>query len=127
LTKSSLPPERGEQEHASRLPTPTVDDRYARILADDLGCKVSTARTCFIHEPVSRALEVRAWAFKHAPDSPEKRAKLILGWAKRRKAGAFRDQDAEAEKEIARRIAAYWREHPDRLAETLREAMNGAA
>jgi hypothetical protein len=62
------------------------------------------------------------WAFKHAPNTPGKRAKLILMWAKRREAGAFRKHsDEDAEQEIAR----YWSEHPDKLAETLRKAMNG--
>jgi hypothetical protein len=102
-------------------PTPTVDDRYARILSEDLGCKVTTARTCFIGEPVARALKVREWAFRRAPSNPEKRSRLIIEWAKRRGAGAFR-QDDDAEREIAQAIARYWAEHPDKLAETLRAA-----
>ena len=106
-----------------------VDGRYARLLADDLGVKETTARTAFIGEPQRRALGVVTWVFKHAPDSPEERAKMILAWAKKRGAGAFREDseasDEDAEREIARRIARYWSEHPDRLAETLREAMNG--
>jgi hypothetical protein len=104
---------------------PVVDAKYAKLLADDLGCKVSTARTAFIGEPVSRALKVREWAFDKAPDSPERRARLIIGWARRRGAGAFRKDD-DAEREIARRIAEYWRQHPEQLARTLREATNGA-
>jgi hypothetical protein len=104
-----------------------VDGRYAELLAEDLGVKVTTARTAFIGEPQRRALGVVAWAFKHAPDSPEKRAKMILAWAKRRRAGAFR-QDEDAERFFARKIAEYWSQHPDRLAQTLREALdNGAA
>lgn len=101
-----------------------VDGRYAALIAEDLGVKVSTARTAFIGEPQKRALGVMAWAFKHAPDDPEKRARMILCWAKKREAGAFR-QDDDAEREIARAIAAYWVEHPGRLAEVLRES--GAA
>jgi hypothetical protein len=102
-----------------------VDGRYARLLAEDLGVKETTARTAFIGEPQKRALGVVAWAFKHAADDPQKRAKMILLWAKRRGAGAFR-QDDDAEKELARRIAEYWRQHPEQLARTLREATNGA-
>jgi hypothetical protein len=102
-----------------------VDDRYARLLADDLGVKLTTARTAFIGEPVARALKVREWAFRRAPNSPEKRARLIIEWAKRQGAGAFRQDDEAAEREIARRIAAYWIERPEQLAQTLREAMNG--
>ena len=103
-----------------------VDDRYVRLLAEDLGVKETTAYRAFIGEPQKKALGVVAWAFDHAPDDPGKRARLILMWARKREAGAFRKQgDEDAEREIARRIARYWSEHPDRLAETLREAMNG--
>jgi hypothetical protein len=105
-----------------------VDGRYARLLAEDLGVKETTARTAFIGEPQRRALGVVAWAMKHAPDSPERRARMILLWARKRQAGAFRqDDDRDAEREIARRIAEYWSRNPERLAQTLREAMNGAA
>ena len=117
---------RGKHEDGDARPSTrelVADAAFCELLAEDLGVKVSTARTAFIHEPVARALKVREWAFEKAPHSAEKRAKLILGWAKRRKAGAFRDQDAEAEKEIARRIACYWQQNPERLAETLRAAM----
>jgi hypothetical protein len=99
-----------------------VDGRYAKLLAEDLGVKVTTARTAFIGEPQRRALGVVAWAFKHAPEDPGKRARMILSWAKKRRAGAFRQADGDAEREIARRIAEYWREYPEALAETLREA-----
>jgi hypothetical protein len=103
-----------------------VDGRYVRLLAEDLGVEETTAHRAFIGEPQKRALGVVAWAFDHAPDNPGKRAKLILMWAKKREAGAYRKQGNEdAEREIARRIARYWSEHPDSLAETLREAMNG--
>ena len=105
-----------------------VDGRYAELLAEDLGVKVTTARTAFIGEPQRRALGVVAWAFKHAPDSPEKRAEMVIAWAKKRRAGAFR-QDPDAERDIARRIGEYWAKHPDKLADVLREALdeNGAA
>ncbi len=101
-----------------------MDGRYARLLAEDLGVKETTARTAFIGEPQRRALGVVAWAMKHAPDSPQKRARMILMWAKKRRAGAFRD-DEDAEREIARRIAEHWQRNPEQLAQTLREAMNG--
>ena len=99
-----------------------VDGRYAELLAEDLGVKVTTARTAFIGEPQRRALGVIAWAFKHEPDSPERRARMVLSWARKRGAGAFR-RDEDAERDIARQIAAYWIEHPDRLAETLHDAL----
>ena len=120
MTETSLPRTPGKHPPSTR--EILVDGRYAELLAEDLGVKVTTARTAFIGEPQRRALGVVAWAMERAPDSPEKRAKLILAWAKKRGAGAFR-QDEDAERYFARKIAEYWLEHPDRLAETLREAM----
>jgi len=99
-----------------------VDGRYAELLAEDLGVKVTTVRTAFIGEPQKRAVSVVAWAFEHAPDDPGKRAEMILAWARKRRAGAFR-QDPDAERDIARRIGEYWAKHPDRLAETLSAAL----
>ncbi len=99
-----------------------VDDRYAELLAEDLGCKVTTARTAFWGEPQKRALGVVEWAFKHEPDDAERRAKMVLGWARKRQAGAFRDTE-ESEREIAEAMARYWLEHPERLAETLKAAL----
>ncbi len=122
-TESVAPPARRttpEQQAIER--EIVVDHRYAELLAEDLGCKVTTARTCFWGEPQKRALGVVAWAFKHEPDSPERRAKMILAWARKRKAGAFK-QDEDAEKEIAQAVAAYWMEHPSKLAETLKAAL----
>jgi hypothetical protein len=78
-------------------PPPVVDAKYAKLLAADIGCKVTAARTAFIGEPVARALKVREWAFRRAPNSPEKRARLIIEWAKRQGAGAFK-QDPDAER-----------------------------
>ncbi len=130
MSEVSVPRESGKRDHASPPSTReiVVDGRYAELLAEDLGVKVTTARTAFIGEPQRRALGVVAWAFKHAPDSPEKRAEMVVAWAKKRRAGAFR-QDPDAERDIARRIGEYWAKHPDKLADVLREALaeNGAA
>ncbi len=109
-------------KHPPRTREIVVDDRYAELLAEDLGCKVTTARTCFWGEPQKRALGVVEWALRHEPDDPEKRSRMVLAWAKKRQAGAFR-QDVDAEKEIAQAVAAYWMEHPDKLAETLKAAL----
>ena len=121
MVEASVPRTPGKHPPSTR--EVVVDGRYARLLADDLGVKLTAARTAFIGEPVGRAMQVRDWAFAKAPESPEKRAKLILGWAKRKGAGAFRQDDEDAERQIARQIAAYWREHPEKLAEVLRESM----
>jgi hypothetical protein len=113
-----VPEGRGKHPPSSR--EIVVDSRYAELLAEDLGVKVPTARTAFIGEPQRRAVGVVAWAFKHAPDSPEKRAKMILCWAKKRRAGAFA---GDSERYFAEQIGKYWMENPDKLAETLHAAL----
>jgi hypothetical protein len=118
----SAPGGRGKHPPSSR--EIVVDDRYAELLAENLGVKVTTARTAFIGEPQKRAVGVVAWAFEHAPDSPEKRAKMILAWAKKRRAGAFRE---DPERYFAEAIGRYWMENPDKLAEVLREALGDGA
>ncbi|CAA9278070.1 MAG: hypothetical protein AVDCRST_MAG93-3006 [uncultured Chloroflexia bacterium] len=113
---------KGDQASPPSTREMVADAAFCEVLAQDLGVKVTTARTCFIGEPQKRALEVIAWVFKHAPDSREKRAKMCLSWAKKRKAGAFRDPE-DAEKELAQAVAEYWTRHPERLAQTLKEAL----
>ncbi len=99
-----------------------ADAAFCEVIAEDLGCKTTTARTAFIGEPKVRCIRVIEWALRHEPDDAEKRSKMILAWAKKRQAGAFR-QDVDAEKEIAQAVAAYWMEHPSKLAETLKAAL----
>lgn len=117
-----------------------VDERYAALLAEDLGVKLTTAKTAFLGEPCKRALGVMAWAMEHEPHDPEKRAKMILAWAKKRRAGAFSEAaqdftgaampamkngsngDGERENEVlARIIVEYWVEHPQRFVALLDE------
>lgn len=109
-----------------------VDDRFAEVLAEDLGIKPTTARTAFIGEPKVRAIRVSEWALRHQPDSPEKRAKMVLAWARKRKAGAFREddqdetlngvleQEGERFERLAEALARMWVEHPASLAEAIR-------
>ena len=99
-----------------------ADAAFCAVIAEDLGVKTTTARTCFIGEPKVRCIRVVEWALRHEPDDPEKRSKMILAWARKRKAGAFK-QDVDAEKEIAQAVAEYWTRHPDKLAETLKAAL----
>jgi hypothetical protein len=80
-----------------------VDDRYAEILADELGVKITTARTAFIGEPQRRASEISGWALDNSADAAE-RARMILAWARKHRRGAFREvSDAEFRRSIARR------------------------
>jgi hypothetical protein len=81
----------------------TVDDRYARILAEELGVKITTARTAFIGEPQRRASEISGWALDNGADAAE-RARMILAWARKYRRGAFREvSDAEFRRSISRR------------------------
>lgn len=68
----------------------TVDARYAEILADELDVKVSTARAAFIGEPRREASAISGWALDNS-DDPAERARMILAWAKKHRAGAFRE------------------------------------
>ncbi len=84
----------------------TVDNRYAEILADELGIKISTARAAFIGEPQRRASEISGWALDNT-DDPAERAKMVLAWAKKRRAGAFREtSDGEFLRTVNRRRVA---------------------
>jgi hypothetical protein len=81
----------------------TVDARYVEILAEELGVKITTARTAFIGEPQRRASEISGWALDNGADAGE-RSRMILSWARKHRAGAFREvSDAEFRRSIARR------------------------
>jgi hypothetical protein len=81
----------------------TVDTRYAEILADELGVKVTTARTAFIGEPQRQASEISGWALDNSED-PQERGRMVIAWAKKQRAGAFREvSDAEFRRSISRR------------------------
>ncbi len=130
--KSVAPPEdrRARRTEDASSPPPSTrelvaDAAFCEVLAQDLGLKVSTVRTALISEPKVRCIRVVEWLLRTEPDDAERRGKVLIWWAKKRKAGTFRDPDEDAEREIARRIALYWQQNPERLAETLREAMNG--
>lgn len=68
MAENSLPGGASMHDDGRRLPTTRreirVDDRYARLLADDLEVKETTARAAFIGEPLRRALGVVGWAHK---------------------------------------------------------------
>jgi hypothetical protein len=118
-----------------------ADDAFCRLLADDLQVKFPTAKTAFLDEPKVRCIRVVEWALRHQPDDPEQRARMILGWAKKRRAGAFREDDGDDtsiagifDKEqdrferLAEALAAMWVEHPESLAKAIRaleESRNG--
>jgi len=110
-----------------------ADDAFCRLLASDLGVKVTTAKTCFLEEPKVRAIRVTEWALRHQPDDAERRARMCIAWAKKRKAGAFRedksndtslagifDREGERFERLAEALAQMWVEHPESLADAIR-------
>lgn len=120
-----------------------VDDRFAGVLAEDLGLKPSTVRTALIGEPKVRAIRVVEWAQRNAPDDAEHRGRILIWWAKKHRAGAFREAEGEDLSDVlgrederferlAEALARMWTEHPESLAgaiKALEQARNrnGAA
>ena len=136
MGKTTIPRGRGKHEDGDAHPSTralTVDRRFAEVLAEDLGLKVRPVRIALEGEPKVRAVRVSEWAMRNAPDDLEHRAKLLLWWAKKRKAGAFRedkggdtsladifDQEQDRFERLAEALAAMWVEHPESLAEAIR-------
>ncbi len=110
-----------------------ADDAFCALIAEDLGVKHTTAKTVFLDEPKVRALRVVEWALRQQPDDAEKRAKMVLAWAKKRRAGAFRedkgddtsladifDREEERFRGLAEALAEMWVKHPESLAAAIR-------
>jgi hypothetical protein len=104
-----------------------------------MGIKVSTARTAFVGEPTTQVLRIVGWAMDKSED-PAERSRMVLGWAKKRKAGAFRspsdeyvslagcgvsDPNAECANrenlQLAKLLLRYWNANPLRFARVLDE------
>jgi hypothetical protein len=129
LSESSVP------QGTNGAPVATPD--FCELVAGDLGVKVSAARTAFIGEPTQRVLGVVSWALDKTED-PEERSRMVIAWARKRGAGAFRPAPDEyislagsvgngeeahyrENEALARLLAQYWHEHPKRLARVLDE------
>jgi hypothetical protein len=135
LSEGSVP--QGSNKHdAPQLPA-VADGPFCELVAADLGVKVSTARTAFIGEAPQRVRGVASWAMDKSED-PEKRAQMILAWARKRGSGAFRPRSGEyislagstgnghmasrGENEaLAHLLLQYWCANPKRLARLLNE------
>lgn len=118
---------------------PTATAAFCELMARDLGVRLTTARTAFLHEPTQRVLGVVGWAMDKS-DDPDERARMVLAWARKRKTGAFRPDHEEyvslagsvgngggdeahyrENERLARLLARYWHENPRRLARILTE------
>ena len=120
-----------------RALTEVTDAAFCEELAEYLGIKPSTAKTAFLDEPTQRVLGVASWARDKSNDH-EERARMVIAWAKKRGAGAFRPRPNEyvslagsvghgeeahyrENEALARLLARYWHQHPHRLARVLEE------
>lgn len=135
MGEQTIPRSRGKHEGGQTPSTRELvaDDAFCRLLADDLGVKITTAKTAFLDEPKVRCIRVVEWALRHQPDDAEKRARMCLAWAKKRKAGAFREdktddtslaaifnREEERFEALAEALASMWVENPQSLAEAIR-------
>jgi hypothetical protein len=131
LSKRSVP------QGTDGAPISVADSGFCEELAEYLGIKPSTAKTAFLDEPTQRVLGVASWAMDKSED-PEERARMVIAWAKKRGAGAFRPVPDEyislagsvghgeganrrENEALAKLLARYWHENPRRLARVLDE------
>ncbi len=131
----------GTGKHGAQPLPSTADAVFCEQLAEELEVRPATARTAFLGEPEKRALGVAEWAMGEAPDDPDQRARMIIAWAKKRRAGAFREDPTEfvsmaggvggteggdphyREMEaVAKLLALYWADNPRRLARVMDDA-----
>ena len=137
MSEESVP--QGAREAAGGVPAgaPIATPEFCEVVARDLGIKVSAARTAFLNEPTQRVLGVAGWAMDRSED-PGERSRMVIAWARRRGAGAFRPapdefvslagsvgtgEEAHYRENVAlaRLLARYWHENPKRLARVLDE------
>ena len=112
-----------------------ADAGFCGMVARGLGIEPSSARTAFLGEPTGSVLGVAVWAMDNGGD-PAERARMVVSWAKKRGAGAFRPDPGEyvslagsvghgeeahyrENEALARLLARYWHENPRRLARIL--------
>jgi hypothetical protein len=140
LTGNSVP-ERGDlpqpEAQGGAPPQRVADAAFCEAVAEELGIKPTSAKTAFLEEPVGRVVGVASWAMEES-EVPQERSRMIIAWAKKRRAGAFRlvpdeyvslagsvghgEEAHRRENEaLARLLARYWSENPRRLARVLDE------
>ena len=134
-------PERGHrpqpEAEGGTPPQRVADASFCEVVAKELGVKGSSAKTAILEEPVGRVIGVASWAMEESED-PQERSRMIIAWAKKRRAGAFRPVPEEyvslagsfghgeeahrrENEALARLLTRYWHENPKRLARVLDE------
>jgi hypothetical protein len=140
LSNSSLP-ERGDlpqpEAQGGVLSQRVAYAAFCEVVAEELGIKPTSAKTAFLEEPIGRVIGVASWAMEESED-PQERSRMVIAWAKKRRAGAFRPVSEEyvslagsvgrggeahrrENEALARLLARYWHENPRRLARVLDE------
>ena len=140
MTESSLP-ERGDlpqpEAKGGVLPQGVADAAFCEVVAKELGIKPTSAKTAFLEEPIGRVIGVASWVVEESED-PQERSKMIIAWAKKKRAGAFRpipeeyvslagsvghgeEANRRENEALARLLTRYWHENPKRLARVLDE------
>ena len=140
MTEHSLPergnlPQLGAQGGA--LPQRVADAAFCEVVARELGIKPTSAKTAFLEEPIGRVIGVASWAVEESED-PQERSRMIIAWAKKRRAGAFKpvpdeyvslagsvghgeEANRRENEALATLLSRYWHENPRRLARVLDE------
>jgi hypothetical protein len=103
-----------------------ADDGFCKQAAALLLCDEEPIRNAFIGEPAEEVLEMVRWVLKHEDDEGFDTAKVLTGWAKKRKRGAWsgrprpsKPKEQNPNGDLARVLASYWSEHPKDLAALL--------
>src|SRR5215212_113600 len=114
-----------------------ADAAFCEAVAEELGIKPTSAKTAFLEEPIGRVVGVASWAMEESED-PQERSRMVIAWAKKRRAGAFRPVPGEyislagsvghgeeahrrENEALARLLTRYWHKNPKRLARVLDE------
>ena len=102
-----------------------ADEGLCRQAAALLLCNEDPIRNAFIGEPVEEVLEMVRWALSHENDEGFDAAKVLTGWAKKRRRGAWSGRphpERDPYRELAQALASYWAEHPGELTALLDRA-----
>jgi hypothetical protein len=106
--------------------TIVAEEDFCRQVAALLLCDRAPIHDAFIGEPAEEVLEMVRWALKHEDDEGFDVAKVLTGWAKKRKRGAWSGRPRPSKSkgqnhnaELARLLADFWVRHQEDLAALL--------